>query len=332
MMDRRNQLTSDEASGWEEAALGPLFPSYLALLNQGPSELPTIKEESLTPLQQVLITNSAGAALASKFPKIGALGSNSLIENALRFRSGKPQIELLLGTASHAYAWFPLSTFYLRALNEKFADNVSLLLFQSGVARSLSEERRAMLNHLIFHPLQNARDHVFRTYPRVFSGISARIVQGIEPATSSVLGYVAHTRSKGFTSAYLELVIHDDGPGIAYHYYRSAYPDSEPLYSRPIESEALFLKSAFERHTTSKTFKQSTSSLANPGIGLAALLNAVKGLDAYLELRTGRLRVYRWYGDNDPIFGEATFYPDHKPVPLQVLPGTVFRFFIPIED
>jgi hypothetical protein len=322
--------TGLESLEWDAAVLGEHYSIFLSLLSGG--QIKAFPSIQLLPLQQVLLVN----AFSSRGDRRGSLPFlppvNSLVHNAALLRSTRQQTQLPLQESGENFTWFPLNNFHLRSLSAAFNENVSILLHRTGATSLLTDPQRTIINSLIFHPLQNARDHGVATDPHRFSGISTRVTEQIAPLAPGIKEYLDHlSAASPRHRLFLEIVIHDDGSGISNHFYRSkTKPEAPGLYTRPIEAEWTFLNQAFERHATSKYFATITSALEAPGIGLAALMGSLKRLNAFMELRTGRLRVYRWFQNDELIPRQAMLLPPSPSNPLPAVPGTVFRFFVPL--
>jgi hypothetical protein len=321
-----------ESSEWDAAVLGEHY--QLVDLLSGSEVGHSFPETRLTPLQQVLLINALPRGGNQPLALRAIPSVNSLIRNAMLLRSMGEQTYLPLQESGEEFTWSPLSTFHLRSLSGAFHENVSVLLHQSGAAKLLQSAQRTVLNSLIFHPLQNARDHGIVNDPRGFSGISFRIVDRLEPETKAVRTYLNNISGTSVdVRSFLEIVIHDDGLGIANHFYRSkSMPDAPDLFTRPITVEWSRLNQAFERHATSKYFAAVTTRLEAPGIGLAALMSSLKRLNVFMELRTGRLRVYRWFMEEEIIPRESMLMPASVAEELPVISGTIFRFFVPLFE
>jgi hypothetical protein len=324
----------DESRMWEADVLGEQYQLYANLLigAAGAEDLPS---RALNPMQQIMVANALRVTNASTaFVREHETSPNSLIINKLLQRATTAQTNLLLHHGEDPFSWFPLSSFNLRSLGPSFNESVSVLLKRANAAGMLEDSSRMLLNHLLFHPLQNARQHGILDDPRGFSGMTVRLVASPAPETTSVSEYLSDLATHQQTHQFLEIIIHDDGPGIANHYFRAKSAQAgnrvRDIYALDLAREWVTLRSAFERHATSKYFQTASSRLAEPGIGLAALMGSIKWLKAYMELRTGRLRVYRWFRPGDQIHHEDMILPRTLGMPLGALPGTIFRFFIPL--
>src|SRR5439155_2749999 len=160
----------------------------------------------------------------------------------------------------------------------------------------------------------------------------ARMVKTIFPLTPSAREYLSATKpgSAGADRRFLELVIHDDGLGIAPHFYNSKRKLSEPqLTDFDATKEWLWLNLAIELHRSSKTTPPAEPR-RTVGVGLVAMLTALKQLSAFVELRTGRIRAFQWYRTDERVQDRYQLLPKGAPAPAVHLPGTVFRVFVPL--
>ncbi len=298
----------------------------------------------LSPLPQILLANAIGNVdmpITSNLHTIGraSSGANSILSTAIGRYRGEEQLPIPWLTHAPESSWAIVNALYLAQLTARFDDSVSVLLHFANATGTLSSLQRQQLNGLLFHPLQNADQHGRHADPkRTFAGVSARIVSGPEPETPSITEYLAaldatwparpHSRRE-----MLELIVHDNGLGIAAHFYNATRKPGDPDFNDlSLFGEWQRLNNAFERHQTSKrvTFRRATGTLAMPGVGLAGLLNATKQLRAFLELRTGRLRAFQWYRADDVIADRNLLRPDGLPAAAPRLVGTIFRFFVPL--
>ncbi|HET6229480.1 MAG TPA: hypothetical protein VFE05_05320, partial [Longimicrobiaceae bacterium] len=247
--------------------------------------------------------------------------------------SRKPIISTVM---EEKVAWLPTDELFLSNLGPQFHDNVSVLLHRAGAGGLINGVRRLQLNNLLFQPLQNARDYGRPDDEGVdLRGIALQLISSIQPQTASVHEYLSELKktTPGFDGMHLEFLIHDFGPGIARHYYRSrqqAYGEDD-LFTGHIVREWFQVKAAFERHSTSKYFAQKTSRIGyEPGVGLAGLMSALKQLHAYAEIRTGRLRVYRWFRVDEIVARADLLLPAVPPSPSSCFSGTMVRLLVPV--
>jgi hypothetical protein len=364
-----------EDSDWDRLVLGEFYTLYERLHSDRSHDAGAVRDllaqaarlDRLSPLGQVLLANAlseaiAGAGIGPQGPgpsgevagrpdlgRSAALGS-SRVHQSLRTAapvlaaavarfSGDTQLTLPWIGGETGRTWAPVGALYLSQLTAQFDDAVSTLLHFAGAIGRFADERRQRLNGLLFHPLQNADQHGRRTRGAPpFGGIAARIVNGYDAEPPSFVAYRDHLgrRLTRPPTAYLEIVVHDNGVGIARHYYEAKRRQGDPdLEALPLFHEWQTLYSAFERHQSSKpvAFRRATTRPgAGPGIGLGGLLHAVKHLRAYLELRTGRLRAFQWFSDDEVIAHTLLLKPAGLPAEAPRLPGTVFRIFVPLDE
>lgn len=359
---------------WDRFVLGPYFEVYRRLLASGDeAPKPQARAEeffargflvagmpetqtALPSLAQVLLANALTGVSAPAVPnaEVQAAPSRAPQVSASRRRDLR-QVNPLLAAALDRYCgdmqmalpWIgnepgrarsALGSLYLAKLTAQFDDSVSVLLHYAGATGRLMPVRRQLLNALLFHPLQNADQHGRHPWrEQTFSGVAARIVDGLQPQTPSFTAYRA-TLGERFADgrgAFLEVIVHDNGVGIASHFYEAKRNPTDPnLFSLHPFHEWETLLNAFERHQTSKpgSFRRATTGAdVRPGVGLVGLLSALKQLRAYLELRTGRLRVYQWYRDEDVIPDSQLLKPRGLPVAGLRVPGTIFRLLVPLD-
>jgi len=328
-----------EDSEWDAQVLGTSVGTYRQLLA---GEFTKVRwpADRLAPLQQVLLANALyiGAEGKATFDLDTVGLRNAILDAGVKRLKGAEQLSLPWIQSPPGVAWITLNALYLASLTPQFDDSISVLLFQAGAAGRLSSLRRQQLNGLLFHPLQNADQHGRQKSPsRTFSGVSAQIVLHLAPETPSLIEY-RRALGESFAASgdqFLELIVHDNGPGIAFHFYDATREEGNPeLIELPLFHEWAKLNGAFERHATSKPklFRRSTTrSSMPPGIGLAGMLSAAKQLRAFLELRTGRLRVFQWYREDDSIPDQNLLRPDQLPAAAGRVSGTIFRFLVPLD-
>jgi hypothetical protein len=336
-----------EDAAWDRVVLGERFDLYERMLR---GDIPKRVEirDSLTPLQQVLLANAysnvprATAGDAKRLLEGMEVSKANVILSAAIARYETPaQLSIPWISPGPGYCWTGLNALYLTQLTGRFDDSVSVLLYGAQATGRLTAVRRHQLNGLLFHPLQNADQHGRNPDPALtFAGVSARIVKVAEPKTPSITEYFSSLADVwplegNDPRELLELIVHDNGSGIATHFYNATREPNDPdLDTLPLFNEWGRLNNAFERHQTSKPVgfrRATTGTLGMPGVGLAGLLRATKQLRAYFELRTGRLRVFQWYRPTDVIPDQNMLRPPGLPAAAPALASTVFRFFVPLD-
>jgi hypothetical protein len=341
-------LSRIEDSEWDGAVLGPLEPLSRGFGNL--ASLRMIDWPRFSPISQLLLLarSWAGTPESPTTTHLARRGDTDLpflVAHGLRMIDHPDALSAAERPAD--FAWRSLYDLSLQQLDERFENIISQMLADAGATEHLTSQRRRRLSYLLFHPLQNALQHAsplsIRSGSRGFGGVAIRVVDDIVPATPSSGEYRA-ALSKRFSDQhrFIEITIHDDGQGIAEHYARLTLITDErnasvSVYSLEPEREWLFLKSAFERHATSRFFRDSVDRLSgddvthSPGIGLAAMITAVRILDVYFEVRCGRMRLYRWFRDGERVSQQHLTHPEVPPEPLPLVRGTLIRLFVPFR-
>ncbi len=308
-----------EGSLWESALFGDEYPAFLKVLSAEEVLLPN-PAGRLSPMAEILWSTAFQHSVApDTFPE----GTSELLQAALVKSSTPIHNENLV--------WMPVSFFFLRYIGTEFEDGISILLNRIGLG-PLDIEVFRFLCHLFFHPLQNIQQHASAGASASFAGVTTRIVESPYPQTPAVSEY---RESLGLTDPgqrFLEMIFHDEGVGIAEHFYRSQArsTDAKPFEALHPTFEWARLNQAFERHATSKDFERRTTTDIPPGVGLASLMRSLKTLRGFLELRSGRYRVYRWFASSDIIPRASMLLPTLPPEVLSPVKGTILRLFIPI--
>jgi hypothetical protein len=312
--------------GWHEAAL----PFAEGATDPWSGAVPL--QPFPTPLTQVLLSlrlAGANGAPARELPP------NTILREAVQHyaRGARPEPFLDEGLGM---LWAPVNRLHTSALNARFSNQVSRMTHRLGAGLAFVHERRSYLENLLFHPLQNAYLHAGRRQGGLdFAGLSMRRTRTMEPFTASMQEYHHDVFESSFDveSGFLEVLIHDDGEGIAAHYRNSKVPNARPLAHFHQNREWVWLKRAFERHASSRYFRESVDSEGyQPGIGLAATLSAVKHLGAYLEVRCGRIRGFQFFPSTMRISRESLLRPDTVPAEGPFFRGTIIRIFVPIQS
>lgn len=360
-----------EDADWDRLVLGPYFDLYQLLIGEHSGLEPggdvsvVIKQvdraipsapAGLSPIAQVLLANAFTATMLRAASPVGGPNSgaastlrslrrfdfvrfNPLLSAAVDRIYGTDQISFPWLNNEPGQAWASLGSLHLTSLASQFDDSVSTLLHYAAAAGRLVRMRRHTLNPLLFHPLQNAREHgQLSKAERSFGGVAARVVARQDPETPS---FVIYRQALGAQfadnrGAFLEVTVHDNGVGIASHFHEAKRNPGEPeLSARDPAVEWTTLVGAFERHQTSKpvSFRRITTQVGStPGVGLAGFLSALKQSHAYMELRTGRLRVFQWYREGERIDQRLLLQPSVPPAAGVRVIGTIFRILIPLSD
>jgi hypothetical protein len=333
-----NNVTSDSVvdstddAGWDSAVFGTRLRDDL--LKGFSSSVSQLNSDSLSPLQQALIAGRLSDQ-AIKELHSASLANAPVLAHLIPAKGVATE-----GGESEGFAWMPLTKLSVQSIDTRLEVQIARLIDACRPGSTISGRPLERLVHLVFHPLQNVWQHA-REASRSGNagGIAVRLVNEITPLTPSVKEYLSAHRLATDTR-FLELVLFDDGDGVALHFHRySRQRDNQPvddIYSGPVEREWLILKTAFERHSTSKHFQWSVSQSPNdkafaPGIGLAAMINMTRVLNTYFEIRCGRLRLYRWFEPGERVMAHQLTLPKTPPRAAEVVRGTLIRFLVPIS-
>jgi hypothetical protein len=101
-------------------------------------------------------------------------------------------------------------------------------------------------------------------------------------------------------AAFLEMTVFDTGPGLVRRWLGKNDP-GKSLDDIDIESEVRVVQQCFEQHATTKDSQVS-------GHGLSLVLSALKELNAFLRLRTGRVCLVQ---DFSALKASSQFTPKH---------------------
>ena len=293
------------------------------------------------PLAQLLMVMHGAGDLSTLGAHIRQPGATlGLIQEAIRVYDGTAELQARLAPQNRSYTWLALGSLPLDEQGPVFAYRIAEALRDVGAVGLLAETPRQHLNNLLFQPLQNALAYGWtkRTaaQQRPFAGLVLRVVDASVLAGASKNAYKKALSPDRATAGFLEAIVHDDGPGIAAHFFAAHQKSQGSLYERDLAWEWTALQHAFERHLSSRPRyleRRINQQAFEPGIGLFAVLNALKVLDGYMEVRCGRLRLYRFLL-NDVHFrvDEPLLHPSHfqeKPAPL--ISGTLLRFLLPLD-
>jgi hypothetical protein len=288
----------------------------------------------LSPLAQVLLgLRTAHGGMVRQTPS--AVIHAPILTQALRHYTGEGTADAFIHASDESLLlWAPADRFYTTTLSPKFDNQIARMLNRLALLSFFTDLLRRYLINLVFHPLQNTQRHG-RKRPVMgsgFAGISMRVTPGIHPFTPSTNQYLKEVVGPEWPDiSFLEIIIHDDGLGIAEHYRGSRIVNAHPLLEFDVSREWVWLKRAFERHASSRFFRESVDSVGyQPGIGLASMLAAAKHLHCFVEVRAGRLRAYQYFGKHEQISKSSLLRPDHVPPPSTYFPGTVIRLLIPL--
>lgn len=124
-------------------------------------------------------------------------------------------------------------------------------------------------------------------------------------------------------AAFLEMTVFDTGPGLVRRWLGKNEP-GKSLDDIDIESEVKVVQKCFEQHSTTKDSQVS-------GHGLSLVLSALKELNAFLRLRTGRVCLVQ---DFSALKASSQFIPKHwlrnRPQ-LAKVAGASYSIIIPLS-
>lgn len=120
---------------------------------------------------------------------------------------------------------------------------------------------------------------------------------------------------------FLEITIYDAGPGLARR-WASQHVRDFSWDKLSIEDEANYVKACFQAHATTKRSR-------GFGQGLSSSLHALKALDAFMSLRTGRLFLYQDFSRQDAE-GFAPKHWNEESPQLPDVPGASYTVAIPL--
>lgn len=177
----------------------------------------------------------------------------------------------------------------------------------NGYSRSL---RGLIVRHVAFQSLSDLNDYVSGdNHLRVFLTRT-----GTAPSNNPKASH-----------SYLEISVVDTGPGLALRWLSlPSHGGIKTYVDLDIEDEFAAVKKCFEVHAT-------TYPRGHHGDGLVIALEALKELNAFVTMRTGRLSLYQDFSRADT----AAFRPGHRfPDKHQLAPiaGTSYVICVPIPD
>jgi hypothetical protein len=193
------------------------------------------------------------------------------------------------------------------------------------------EDRRA-LARLAYEAIANVIDHAFGS-PWAGEGerlsfLSVRWYQTISIASDSRGGLrgfrQSHCRSLGpgeNISGWLEIVIVDDGVGIAARHHQLA---ERNIYTGSIAEEDTSLLEALSTSATVKLRAHDAQLRGEPGYGTTIMIECLRRVGAYAALRTGRRLV-----EFDP-WRQGDF--EINRIEFGWMPGTAVQVLLPVHD
>jgi hypothetical protein len=326
-----------ESQEWDSMVLrgGPYsFEGSESLIIQDPQEP--------DPLAQIVYCSRMDLSQQARAGLTRVIGSSShqIVRRAL-LHYAEPQRSLVpIGPPDASYLWLPLSSFDLSAHSTMFANSLSEALLTLGIHRLIGETRRQHLNNLLFQPLENAL--FYGSKQRVpnqrlsFAGLALRVIVTNDLKLGTLESYRrAIGTAGGADTQFVEAVVHDDGPGIAEHFSVARHASERPVYEEDISIEHIRLLQAFELHMSSRPSymeRRINQEAFEPGVGLFAVLNGLKMLNGFMDVRCGRIRQYRWL-DTSTRFkvSEPLLHPPATPLSGPLIRGTILRFLIPLS-
>jgi hypothetical protein len=232
----------------------------------------------------------------------------------------------------------PLPEMLFSSNSVEFRGWLSRALRTVGLSRGRLDETGEHLVNAVFQPCQNAvRYGRSRSDDRPnLRTVSFCVRSYPKYALRSFEAYLnGLNRREIRPDRFLEIIVCDAGPGIARHFYSAQMNTSEKdLLAETIEREWLQLKLAFEQHRSSRpnfSLRQANRALFQPGVGLFAMLSGLRMLNGFLEVRTGRLRLFRWaFRDEEFDVGDL-LWPRRVPVEAKAIRGTIIRMLVPLK-
>jgi hypothetical protein len=197
--------------------------------------------------------------------------------------------------------------------------------------RWLGNEERVAVIQLAHEAATNIVDHAFQLpwegADEVVAYFSLRWYQAISSADARVgalpqyiATYQQHLEQGASPAGWLEVVVNDDGVGIA-----ARQSLDRDIYDAPIANEDAALAEAFSVASSVKLKARDAVVRGDPGYGMAIITAALKRLRAYAALRTGRRLI-----EFDPFSERAEFMIREQV--LGIMPGASLHVLIPIVD
>lgn len=182
------------------------------------------------------------------------------------------------------------------------------------------------LLRLLYEAGQNIWDHADKPPlaegTEILSSFALRYFKQIRPpkaATSEFSSFLQRLEEieTQDTRGFLELTVTDDGVGIA-----ARHSQNPEIQKASFESELGALVAAFSDGGSIKLKLYDTAIRGTPGFGFTQIAQALRDINGFGLLRTGRALAYF-----DPTLHHDTFVP--YSVPFGYLPGTVIQIVFP---
>lgn len=203
----------------------------------------------------------------------------------------------------------------------------------------LNREDLAPLIDLCREAILNVRDHSFRkplaADTRILSYFSLRYYQKIFRKSSSVgpfKQYLNRLEKGGKSdpetdSGYLEIVINDDGVGVA-----GRQSQTEDVYWGRKDEEEAALIDALRTGGSIKPIAMDSIVRGDPGYGFSVMANSLRKLCGFASLRTGRFLAYCDGTDITPLSTAFSISRSESSNQLGHLPGTLIQAVVPIRS
>lgn len=213
-----------------------------------------------------------------------------------------------------------------RLVADRFESQIARWLRRLNVAERLNKVHLRHLLSLLREALENVVDHSAKspnppgdTVSAAFTGRWYRSEQGAHagPLGAFIDGtepVVGRQQLVGF----LELTVFDDGAGVA-----ARFAQDRRVYGGPIDFELETTLSALEPGSSSKPRTLDAEIRGDPGYGFSWIAEAVRSLDGFAMVRTGRVAM--WTGPT----AESAYVPVEQLMGFVL--GTCIQAVIPVR-